>query len=314
VESTAATIAETISAHSIQAAPLTLAKTAAALALAHGATAPASTLTLINGALKIMAWTNAKTALVVGLGIVLAVGTTTLTIKEVGRYREASVWDHVTLWVKKGDVRAMQHAPALVAIRHTKFFPLVDDLYAPGSSGKLVGLAVPTAGVFGHAYDVNRTRIVNPELLPGGRYDFVVTLATNQLAALQAAVEDTFGLVGKRETRDTDVLVLELAQTNAPGLTPTSGGPRSRPYWSDGYVKYDDTPIPYLAYTIERQIKIPVIDQTGLTGRYDIAIKWSGSRQVPGLDEVKQVLLDQLGLRVVSTNMPLEVLVLQKTR
>ena len=76
VTSSTATIAETISAHSVQAAPAMLAKTATAVALAKGATASISTLTLIKGTLKIMAWTKAKTAVVVTIGVILAVGTT----------------------------------------------------------------------------------------------------------------------------------------------------------------------------------------------------------------------------------------------
>ena len=54
-----------------------------AVALAKGAAASGSTLTLIKGALKIMAWTKAKTAIVVGVGVLLAAGTTTITVKEI---------------------------------------------------------------------------------------------------------------------------------------------------------------------------------------------------------------------------------------
>ena len=53
-----------ISANSVQAAPVALAKAVTAVAIAKGATASISTLTLIKGALKIMAWTKAKTAIV----------------------------------------------------------------------------------------------------------------------------------------------------------------------------------------------------------------------------------------------------------
>jgi RNA polymerase sigma factor (sigma-70 family) len=77
VDSTAAAIAEQISANSIQAAPAALAKTVTAVAIAKGAAASISTLTLMKGALKIMAWTKAKTALVVGAVAVLVVGTAT---------------------------------------------------------------------------------------------------------------------------------------------------------------------------------------------------------------------------------------------
>ena len=80
IDSTAAAIAENISANSIQAAPVALAKSVTAVALAKGATASISTLTLIKGALKIMAWTKAKT-IVVGIGVLLVAGTGTVIVK-----------------------------------------------------------------------------------------------------------------------------------------------------------------------------------------------------------------------------------------
>ena len=58
----ATVIAGAISASSVQAAPVVLAKTVTAVAIAKGAAASGSTLTLIKGALKIMAWTKMKTA------------------------------------------------------------------------------------------------------------------------------------------------------------------------------------------------------------------------------------------------------------
>ena len=60
VSSTTAIIAGAISANSVQAAPVALAKTVTAMAIAKGAAASGSTLTLIKGALKIMAWTKVK--------------------------------------------------------------------------------------------------------------------------------------------------------------------------------------------------------------------------------------------------------------
>jgi RNA polymerase sigma factor (sigma-70 family) len=82
VHSTTAFIAGEISARSVHAAPAGLANSISAVALAKGAAASASTLALVKGALKIMAWTNTKTALVVGLGILLA-GTAIVTVEEI---------------------------------------------------------------------------------------------------------------------------------------------------------------------------------------------------------------------------------------
>jgi RNA polymerase sigma factor (sigma-70 family) len=78
VRSTAETIAGTISANSVQAAPAALAKSVTAVAIAKGATASLSTITLIKGALKIMAWTKAKTAIVAGACVLLTAGTATI--------------------------------------------------------------------------------------------------------------------------------------------------------------------------------------------------------------------------------------------
>ena len=70
VDSTAGAITSSIAANSIQIAPATLA-TAVMAATAKGAAVSTSTLTLVKGALKIMAWTKAKTAIVIGAGIII---------------------------------------------------------------------------------------------------------------------------------------------------------------------------------------------------------------------------------------------------
>jgi RNA polymerase sigma factor (sigma-70 family) len=92
VSSTTAIIAGTISANSVQAAPVALAKAVTAVAIAKGAAASGSTLTLIKGALKIMAWTKAKTAIVAGVAIILAAGTTTLVVKHQHRAKGSMMY------------------------------------------------------------------------------------------------------------------------------------------------------------------------------------------------------------------------------
>jgi RNA polymerase sigma factor (sigma-70 family) len=67
----AAVLTAAISANSVQAAPVALAKTITAAAMTKGVAASGSTLTLIKGALKIMAWTKMKTAVVVSVSVLL---------------------------------------------------------------------------------------------------------------------------------------------------------------------------------------------------------------------------------------------------
>jgi RNA polymerase sigma factor (sigma-70 family) len=133
VDSTAASIAETISANSIQAAPVALAKSVTAVALAKGAAASASTLTLIKGALKIMAWTKMKTAVVVGAAALLVASTaTTLTIQH--RHRSV-VSEKLEMRIFKVDPRifldnlrkAMNPAPSASA---TNIAAIAADFFA----------------------------------------------------------------------------------------------------------------------------------------------------------------------------------------
>jgi hypothetical protein len=80
-------IAGAISAHSVQAAPVALTQTVTTVALAKGAAASGSTLTLIKGALKLMAWTKINAAVVVAVGVLLAAGTATVAVE---KHREAN--------------------------------------------------------------------------------------------------------------------------------------------------------------------------------------------------------------------------------
>jgi RNA polymerase sigma factor (sigma-70 family) len=86
----AAIIAGAVSANSVHAAPVGLAKTISAVAVAKGAAASTTTLTLIKGALIIMAWTKAKTITVTSVCLILILaGGTALIIsqKRSARYK-----------------------------------------------------------------------------------------------------------------------------------------------------------------------------------------------------------------------------------
>jgi uncharacterized protein (TIGR03435 family) len=61
---------------------------------------------------------------------------------------------------------------------------------------------------------------------------------------------------------------------------------------------------------LEGNLQIPVIDQTGLTQTFDIDLKWN--QHDPQHNTLKQALLDQLGLELVPTTKPVEMLVVEK--
>jgi len=82
VDSTAATIAETISIHSVQAAPVALAKSVTAVAVVKGSTAAASILTLVKGTMKTMAWSKIKIATAISAGVILLASVSTLVVAQ----------------------------------------------------------------------------------------------------------------------------------------------------------------------------------------------------------------------------------------
>jgi hypothetical protein len=108
---------------SSHAAPAGLAASAttAGLAAAHSV-ASISTLTLIKGALKIMAWTKAKTAIVAGVAILLAGGTTFVAVKAVRSTGEPSYdGKALSVWLQAfqhGLNGSPEQAKATTAISH----------------------------------------------------------------------------------------------------------------------------------------------------------------------------------------------------
>jgi RNA polymerase sigma factor (sigma-70 family) len=76
----AAVLAAAISSNSVQAAPVTLAKSVTDIAIAKGAAAGGSVLTLIQETSKLMAWTKARTAVIIGGCLLLVAGTTAIGV------------------------------------------------------------------------------------------------------------------------------------------------------------------------------------------------------------------------------------------
>ena len=104
VTSGVSAMSEALSLHSVQVAPVGLAKMTSAIALAKGAAAGGSTLALVKGALKIMAWTKAKTvAITSGVVLLAAFG----TISMANHFRHAPP-AHVGQWkLPTGNVTPM---------------------------------------------------------------------------------------------------------------------------------------------------------------------------------------------------------------
>ena len=313
VASTAAVIAGAISANSVQAAPVGMAQIISAGAVAKGAAVSTSTLTLVRGALKIMAWTKTQTAIVAGVGALLAVTATTSVV--VVKYNEArNAWD---VW--PGDFAAfdatLKHSPPQVRIVPTKFSDRHGASNCGGAGGKMMGFDVTIADMAKVAYaspgeynwDTART-IVSSDV-PQGQYDFIANLRDDSWLALQKEMERKFGVVGKRETRNEDCLLLTVRKPHAPGLVhgdPDKG--RHSDTLQDGETSFVNYQMSDLAVDLQRDLNVPVVDGTGLAGSFNFIMNWDDKHP----SALKQSLLDKAGLELVPTNMPVEMLVVER--
>ena len=313
VSSTTAIIAGAISANSVQAAPVALSKAVTAVAMAKGAAASTSTLTLIKGALNIMAWTKAKTAIVSGVVVLLAAGTTTVTVKEIAAHRAEASW--------RVPNPNPDSAPLLVEILPAKFPDSVNNLDVGSHGDNWIGIGRQVRDIARVAYGSRPGRILFADAEPRERYDFISTLPKASGAALQAELKRKLGFIGLRETRDTDVLVLKVRRSNAPGLKPptffghSDGCSRGHYYCDNAPLSSNSGYYPGITRFLEEYFEMPVIDQTGLTQNFHIDLKWNERwGQDPNHDALKQALLDQLGLELVPGREPVEMLVVEKVK
>jgi uncharacterized protein (TIGR03435 family) len=155
--------------------------------------------------------------------------------------------------------------------------------------------------------------------MPGGFYDYIANLSNGSQQALQALIKKKFGLVGKHEMRVMDVLLLKVEHPKAQGLrlaTPlTPGQPRPRNLITQGVIHYKNQPFSKFAKYLEQEFQIPLVDQTGLTGNYDLDVPESfGGTPAEKLEEARQWLLDDFGLKLVPARQRHEVLVIEKVK
>jgi uncharacterized protein (TIGR03435 family) len=301
----AAVLTVAISANSAQAAPAALAKAATAVALANGVTGSPTTLTLTKGALKLMAWTKAQGAIVTGAILLLIAGTTAVTVREIAVYRSEE-------WRVRMDVSVLDSAP-----RQVKILPALRSRPNVISGweeyhGMLLGLNQSMPEIVFAAYNdgrfpsISRARMIFSDPIPEGTYDFISNVPKNQKEALQQEITKEFGLAGRLEWIETNVLLMIVRNPNATGLKRSVSAPAESSR-TNGILSFSNFPTTNLPVLLEDlRPGTPVVDRTGLTGYFDL--KWDRKH-----DSLEKAVLEQLGLELVPGQDRVEFLVIDKT-
>jgi uncharacterized protein (TIGR03435 family) len=160
-------------------------------------------------------------------------------------------------------------------------------------------------------FEVSPVRVDFPAGLDDEKiYDFAVDLPSeggNTTAFLQAAFEKQFGISITREKRMMDVYV--LTAPNGPGkLTPSSPGTEHSGRFNTFHLTAHAMDMPMLAQFLESPIILgkPVLDETHLTGQYDI----DGNVRPQSVIQT----LQGFGLSVTPDRRTIEIIVVRSTR
>jgi uncharacterized protein (TIGR03435 family) len=186
-----------------------------------------------------------------------------------------------------------------------------------GSKGKFTFVGAGVMNMLCSAYDTDECRVITNCALPDGRFDAVVNVPANQgeagLSWFRLALEGTFGLKVRRETRETEVLVMTLKNPKAEGLTETVSTGGCSSHSDPGQADCVNMPISSVAGTVQDFLKKPVLDETGLTNRYDWSLQWDAkSSQAHSTDALLRAVREQLGLELAPAKRPIEVIVVDQ--
>lgn len=309
----AVTLAAALATHSVSAAPAGLATTIAATAASGGAVA-GSTLTLIQGALKLMAWTKAKIVVTVG-AVILATGTATVVVEQMVHSPPPAAglaWaDDPSNWALNEAV--LNRLPSAFILRPTRF-PERNGMIQSGD--RTLGVNSSLRGLIAYAYGHNWYTMAVETQLPPGNFDFLMTPPYKPWAPLRDELRKRFGLVAHIEPRPADVLQLRRKLEVAPGLKPAGTDPGSN-FSGPGEIRANRQPMTTLAACLQGYFGLPVTDHTGLTGQYDYTLKWPWHRDGRNPAErelIQQALLAQLGLELVPAREPVETLVVESVK
>jgi uncharacterized protein (TIGR03435 family) len=184
------------------------------------------------------------------------------------------------------------------------------------------------------AYDIQRPMVAGPEWLDEERYDMAAKAPGEARPAeiqamLRRLLAERFKMECHRETRQVEALAMLLPKNGAHKLTPSknTGGIRNRQDPERGMV-IEGATLAAFATEMSREFTVPVVDLTGLEGRFDFAFNpqkyvhefrtaMMASRERIEEAEARVILMQNiltgdLGLRLETRKAPVEMLVIDK--
>ncbi len=139
---------------------------------------------------------------------------------------------------------------------------------------------------------------------------------------VQKLLADRFGLVFHREKKEMGVYVITVSKAGQK-MTKSLGDPNGLPNQSgngdaNGRVdRYTNVTMGDFAFILQFFLNKPVVDQTGLAGRYDFVLKWTRddanvSDVATAYPGIFTAIEEEIGLKLEPTRAPVDVVVVDK--
>jgi uncharacterized protein (TIGR03435 family) len=205
---------------------------------------------------------------------------------------------------------------------------------------QIQGRRFATAGtsvvdILKYAYGVHASQVIGgPEWIKTERFDLLADPGTEVRPAsdemkkmVQGLLADRFQLTFHRATRELPVYAIVVGKGGSK-LTKSTKDPNGIPgvgFVPSGRLSAGNATMTDFAKFMQRYVMDrPVVDQTGIAGRYDIDLTWSADesqfngRAAPAGDDPNAppglftAIQEQLGLRLEAVKAPVEVLVIDR--
>jgi uncharacterized protein (TIGR03435 family) len=179
------------------------------------------------------------------------------------------------------------------------------------------------------AWHVSEFQVSGPDWLDSERFEITGKAAGPSTEAelrlmMQALLQERFKLTLHRQTKELSAYVLTIGKNGLKVQESKTEGESSIDVNQRQFsVSVQRTPVSAMVEMLSNVLRAPVVDQTGLTGRYDITLnvaKYVGDMMAQGksiestpVDPqalISMILQDEFGLKLDAKKMPLDVLVI----
>jgi uncharacterized protein (TIGR03435 family) len=179
-----------------------------------------------------------------------------------------------------------------------------------------VTCSLPLISIVAEAYSVKFWQVSGPDWLYDGVYDITASMPGNTpketaLLMLRSMLAERFGLKAHWDRKDMPTYAL-VVNKGGPRLKDSAAGGKSSRVSLPGKFTAQGLSMTALATWLTSNSDLPVIDRTGLTGMYDVALSWTQEYDDLAVSSADRGLFSavesQLGLKIERSKSLLEVL------